>query len=282
MKDNIWMIADSGSTKTDWVLIKNKQCVKKITTKGINPYFQSPQHIQQEIQQQLIPLLPTISLKHIYYYGAGCTPQKAPIIKSILQQALPFVENIEVQSDLLAAARALCGNKEGIACILGTGSNSCYYNGTNIAQQVPALGFILGDEGGGDYLGKCLVSDILKNQLGKQLQQKFFKQFNTNMADIIENVYNQPFPNRYLAQFNVFLEQNKAQQPIHNLLVNAFTLFISRNIMQYPYKTLPLNCIGSIAVIYQEELTLAAKALGVMVGKVCKSPMPGLIAYHTT
>ena len=203
------------------------------------------------------------------------------MVENALRQVLTVDEKVEVNSDLLAAARALCGKEPGIACILGTGSNSCFYDGKQIAWQVPALGFILGDEGSGANLGKRLVSDLLKNQLDDQLKEEFFAQFNTNMADIIENVYRKPFPSRYLASLNVFLEQHKTNKAVHALLVNAFSDFIRRNVMQYDYHKYPMNCIGTIALVYQSELTEAAQALGVKIGTISKAPMEGLLKYHT-
>lgn len=281
MKQNIYLIADSGSTKTDWAVIENNQLGKVITTKGMNPVFQSTDEIIAEITENLLPHLPTKHFSNIFFYGAGCIPEKVSVVENALRQVLTVDEKVEVNSDLLAAARALCGKEPGIACILGTGSNSCFYDGKQIAWQVPALGFILGDEGSGANLGKRLVSDLLKNQLDDQLKAEFFAQFNTNMADIIENVYRKPFPSRYLASLNVFLEQHKTHKAVNALLVNAFSDFICRNVMQYDYHEYPMNCIGTIALVYQSELTEAAQALGVKIGTINKAPMEGLLKYHT-
>lgn len=281
MKQNIYLIADSGSTKTDWAVIENNQLGKVITTKGMNPVFQSTDEMVAEITENLLPYLPTKHFSNIFFYGAGCIPEKVSVVENALRQVLTVDEKVEVNSDLLAAARALCGKEPGIACILGTGSNSCFYDGKQIAWQVPALGFILGDEGSGANLGKRLVSDLLKNQLDDQLKEEFFAQFNTNMADIIENVYRKPFPSRYLASLNVFLEQHKTHKTVHTLLVNAFSDFIRRNVMQYDYHEYPMNCIGTIALVYQSELTEAAQTLGVKIGTISKAPMEGLLKYHT-
>lgn len=281
MKQNIYLIADSGSTKTDWAVIEDNQLGKVITTKGMNPVFQSTDEMVAEITENLLPHLPTKHFSNIFFYGAGCIPEKVSVVENALRQVLTVDQKVEVNSDLLAAARALCGKKPGIACILGTGSNSCFYDGKQIAWQVPALGFILGDEGSGANLGKRLVSDLLKNQLDDQLKEEFFAQFNTNMADIIENVYRKPFPSRYLASLNVFLEQHKTHKAVHALLVNAFSDFIRRNVMQYDYHEYPMNCIGTIAIVYQSELTEAAHSLGVKIGTISKAPMEGLLKYHT-
>lgn len=275
-----FIIADSGSTKTDWCVVENGQPSSNISTKGMNPFFQTPEDMEHEIRRNLLPHLAHYKISAVHFYGAGCIPAKIPAVTETLKRCMPVTETTEVNSDLLAAARSLCGHRPGIACILGTGSNSCFYDGKEIALNVPALGFILGDEGSGAYLGKLLVGDILKNQLPEALKEKFFKQFDTNMADIIEHVYRQPFPNRYLAGLNVFLEENKDVPKIHSLLVNAFKAFIRRNVMQYDYRTYPMHCVGSIAHIYREQLAEAAATLGVTQGIIAKSPAEGLIRYH--
>lgn len=280
MKAKPFMIADSGSTKTDWCVVENGQLVKTIPTKGMNPFFQTSEEMEDEIRKNLLPHMAHHEIAAIYFYGAGCIPTKVSVVTETLKRCIPDVETVEVNSDLLAAARGLCNHQPGIACILGTGSNSCFYDGKEISCNVPALGFILGDEGSGANLGKLLVGDILKNQLPEPLKEKFFKQFDTNMADIIEHVYRLPFPNRYLASLNIFLEENKSVPQIQALLVNAFKDFIQRNVMQYDYQTYPMNCVGTIAHIYGKELAEAASTLGVKLGTITKSPVEGLIRYH--
>ena len=170
------LIADSGSTKTDWCLVEHGEVLQQIFTKGTNPFFQSEEEISNEIATTLLPQLQASELDAVYFYGAGCA----------------FPDKIET---VRAAARSLCGHHAGIACIMGTGSNSCYYDGGKIVQNVSPLGFILGDEGSGACLGKLLVSDILKNQMTPELKEKFLSQFNLTPADIIDRVYRKPFPN---------------------------------------------------------------------------------------
>lgn len=281
MKPSTLLIADSGSTKTDWRIIQDGKETHAIATKGMNPFFQTPSEMETELRSSLLPHLPVPLFDAIYFYGAGCTPEKSQVVAQTLQQCIKVKDCIEVHSDLLAAARGLCGHQPGIACILGTGSNSCFFDGTAITANVPALGFILGDEGSGANLGKRLVGDLLKNQLDDELKNKFFCQFNTSMAEVIDKVYRQPFPSRYLASLNVFLEQNRTHEGIHRLLVRAFQDFIERNVMQYSYEKYAMNCIGTIAVVYQPELAEAADRCGVTLGKICKSPTEGLIQYHT-
>lgn len=275
-----FIIADSGSTKTDWCVVENGMCINTIATKGMNPFFQTSEDMEAEIEENLLPHIASHDISAIYFYGAGCIPAKVPMVEQVLQRCFPEATAIEVNSDLLAAARSLCGHDVGIACILGTGSNSCFYDGEDISFNVPALGFILGDEGSGANLGRLLVGDILKNQLTDTLKEKFFAQFNTNMTEIIERVYRQPFPNRYLAGLSVFLIENREVAQVHRLLVNAFQAFIQRNVMQYDYTLYPMNCVGSIAYHYRSELMEAAQALGVKVGAIVKSPIDGLVAYH--
>ena len=202
------LIADSGSTKTDWCVILDNTPIKRIGTKGLNPFFQSEEEIQQELTHSLLPQLPEGTIDSVYFYGAGCTPEKAPTLRRAIADSLPVVGNIKAYSDMLAAARGLCGREAGITCILGTGSNSCFYDGKEIVNHISPLGFILGDEGSGAVLGKLLVGDILKNQLSPTIKEVFLKQFDLTVPEIIDRVYRQPFPNRFLASLSPFIAQH--------------------------------------------------------------------------
>ena len=194
------LIADSGSTKTDWCVVENGVLLQQIFTKGTNPFFQSEEEISNEIATALLPQLKTSELDAVYFYGAGCGfPDKISMVHRAITKHLSVKNEVEVNTDMLAAARGLCGHDSGIACIMGTGSNSCYYDGKSIVTNVSPLGFILGDEGSGACLGKLLVGDILKNQMTPELKEKFLKQFDLTPADIIDRVYRKPFPNRFLA-----------------------------------------------------------------------------------
>ena len=276
------LIADSGSTKTDWCIVFNGTLIKRIGTKGINPFFQSEEEIQQELTASLLPQLPEGTINSVYFYGAGCTPEKAPVLRRAIADSLPVIGNIKANSDMLAAARGLCGHEAGIACILGTGSNSCLYDGCNIVDNVSPLGFILGDEGSGAVLGKRLVGDLLKNQLSAKLKDKFLTQFNLTVPEIIDRVYRKPFPNRFLAGLSSFLEENISEPGIRELLVSSFHDFLKRNVMQYKgYADYPIHFIGSIAYFYKHELVMAGNELNIRIGKVVKSPMDGLIEYHS-
>ena len=276
------LIADSGSTKTDWCVVENGVLVQQIFTKGTNPFFQSEEEISNEIATALLPELKTDEFDAVYFYGAGCGfPDKIEIVHRAISKQLKVKGNVEVATDMLAAARGLCGREAGIACIMGTGSNSCYYDGVNIVANVSPLGFILGDEGSGACLGKLMVGDLLKNQMNPELKEKFLKQFDLTPADIIDRVYRKPFPNRFLASLSPFLAQNINEPCVHELVLNSFKAFFKRNIMQYEnYQNLKVNLIGSVAFYYKEVLAEAAEAMGIQLGTIIQSPMEGLIKYH--
>ena len=276
------LIADSGYTKTDWCVVENGVLVQQIFTKGTNPFFQSEEEISNEIATALLPELKTDEFDAVYFYGAGCGfPDKIEIVHRAISKQLKVKGNVEVATDMLAAARGLCGREAGIACIMGTGSNSCYYDGENIVANVSPLGFILGDEGSGACLGKLMVGDLLKNQMTPELKEKFLKQFNLTPADIIDRVYRKPFPNRFLASLSPFLSQNINEPCVHDLVLNSFKAFFKRNIMQYEnYQNLKVNLIGSVAFYYKEVLAEAAEAMGIQLGTIIQSPMEGLIKYH--
>lgn len=275
------LIADSGSTKTDWCVILDNTPIKRIGTKGLNPFFQSEEEIQQELTHSLLPQLPEGTIDSVYFYGAGCTPEKAPTLRRAIADSLPVVGNIKAYSDMLAAARGLCGREAGITCILGTGSNSCFYDGKEIVNHISPLGFILGDEGSGAVLGKLLVGDILKNQLSPAIKEAFLKQFDLTVPEIIDRVYRQPFPNRFLASLSPFIAQHLEEPRIRQLVLGSFIAFLRRNVMQYDYTQYPAHFIGSVAHCYKEILQEAAQETGIRIGKILQSPMEGLIQYHS-
>ena len=275
------LIADSGSTKTDWCVILDNTPIKRIGTKGLNPFFQSEEEIQQELTHSLLPQLPEGTIDSVYFYGAGCTPEKAPTLRRAIADSLPIVGNIKAYSDMLAAARGLCGREAGITCILGTGSNSCFYDGKEIVNHISPLGFILGDEGSGAVLGKLLVGDILKNQLSPAIKEAFLKQFDLIVPEIIDRVYRQPFPNRFLASLSPFIAQHLEEPGIRQLVLGSFIAFLRRNVMQYDYTQYPAHFIGSVAHCYKEILQEAAQETGIRIGKILQSPMEGLIQYHS-
>lgn len=276
------LIADSGSTKTDWSLCESGKLLQSISTKGINPFYQSSEEILQAVSTELIPNIENPQLiKDVFFYGAGCLyPDKNQSIKDAFMPFIPDA-SFEIKSDLYAACHALLGRESGVACILGTGSNSCLYDGKEIKQHVSPLGFILGDEGGGAHLGKLLVSDFLKNQLPDELKKLFFEEFQTSVSEIMENVYRRPFPNRYLASLSRFLSNHIEEPECYNIVHHSFTQFFERNIMQYDISDdMPVNFVGSVAYYYSEILERVASEFGLWIDKIEKSPMSGLITYH--
>ncbi len=275
------LIADCGSTKTDWVLISDKHGTLGIQTEGINPVRDSQGAILDIIRQQLLPRLPiaTNELEHIYFYGSGCIPPFSQIVIDCLQQVF-LTTLLHVESDLLGAARALCGHHEGIACILGTGSNSCLFDGTEIIAHTPPLGFILGDEGSGSVLGRKLVSKILKGLMPTHLSKAFKEQYDLEMPDIINKVYRQAQPNKFLASFVPFLSEHRAEPEIHQLLTEEFHNFLMHNIMPYGRKDLPLHFVGSIAYVFQQELQESLQKEGYQLGQVLRQPALELAKYH--
>ena len=274
------LIADSGSTKTDWCLVDNGVLVKQIFTKGTNPFFQTEDEISAEVSENLLPYLDTAKVDAVWFYGAGCAfPEKNEIVRAAIARHLDVP--IEVGSDLLGAARGLCGSQPGIACILGTGSNSCFYDGKEIVSNVSPLGFILGDEGSGAVLGKMLVGDVLKNQLPAALKEEFLARYELTPAIILERVYKKPFPNRFLASLSPFLVEHLDVPEIHTLVQNGFKAFFERNVKQYDYKQYPVHLIGSLAYYYRSVLQEAAEQTGVRLGTIKQSPMEGLISYHS-
>lgn len=276
------LIADCGSTKIDWCVVENGKVVNQIFTCGMNAVMLTEEEMAARIAEELVPELKGASFEAVYFYGAGCINEEVcNNVANAIRKNIP-APVIEVHTDLLAAARALCGRSAGIACIMGTGSNSCYYDGEKICDNVSPLGYILGDEGSGAVLGKILLGDVLKNQLPKEICEKFLKEFELDRMTIIRRVYKEPQGNRFLASVTPFLIQNIHEPSVHNLVLNAFKAFFVRNVAQYEgYKDLKVNFIGSIAYYYRAVLEEAAKETGCTVGTIIKSPMEGLIKFHT-
>ena len=273
------LIADSGSTKTDWCVSAEGKQLQRIATIGLNPFFLQEEAIGEEILSSLLPELQTSTFDALYFYGAGCLPEKVSMMQNALGKYLE-VKTIEVNSDMLGAARGLSGRNPGIVCILGTGSNSCYYDGEKMLSNVSPLGFILGDEGSGAVLGKILVGDLLKNQLPAGLKEKFLQEFDLSPSMIIERVYRQPFPNRFLASLSPFLLRNIENAAVRSLVFNSFRSFLMRNVMQYDYKRYPIYFIGSIAYHYRDILEEAVLSCGMQLGNIMQNPMEGLLKYH--
>ena len=276
------LIADSGSTKVDWKVVDNGKVVKRATTKGINPFFQTEEEISNEIETTLILQLDNQEFSNVYFYGAGCTFDKVDVVKRAIRKNISVRNDIEVNTDMLAAARGLCGYTSGIACILGTGSNSCYYNGRMIEDNISPLGFILGDEGSGASLGKLFLGDLLKNQMTLGLKEKFLTRYNLTTSEIVDRVYRKPFPNRFLAQFTPFLLENLGDPYIHSMVMSSFISFLRKNVMQYyNYDKLPIHFVGSVAYHFQNPLRDALMIMDMKPGKIIQTPMEGLIKFHS-
>ena len=274
------IVADSGSTKTTWsVKDLSSGQLSTFQTSGINPFYQDEQTIFRMLKSEFETDIGLVN--KIHFYGAGCAnPEVNKVVKTAMNQFFGC-DQIEVESDLLAAARALCQHEPGIACILGTGSNSCYYNGSRIEKQVSPLGFILGDEGSGAVIGKRLLADILKHQLPEHIIHSFFGYYKTTQAEIMDNIYRQPFPNRYAARFTRFISDNPDEPSLNELVTQEFGLFFRRNVLQYPQASeLPVHFTGSIAWHFQDLLIEVAKSHQLHLGKIIQAPMDGLLTYH--
>lgn len=275
------LLADGGSTKVDWCLVDKGQLVKQVFTKGANPFFRSREDISEEIKTALLPQLVGYTIDNVYFYGAGCAfPEKNDIVRAAIADHIK-ASSIEVGSDLLAAAKGLCGKNKGIACIIGTGSNSCFYDGQKIVENVSPLGYILGDEGSGAVLGRLFLGACLKNQLTAGLKEKFLEQFELTPAIILEKVYKEPLPNRFLASLSPFLKEHISDKTIYALVYNAFKDFFVKNVMQYDYKNNEVHLTGSLSYHYQDVLRKVGEDLGIKIGTIVQLPMEGLIKYHS-
>ena len=271
------LIADSGSTKTAWAVVENPNNV--IKTDGINPIFMDSVQIENTLRTQLAPNIAE-TITEVYFYGAGCAnEEKINIVRTAIQSVFGDIK-VEIASDLLGAAHGLCGHESGIACILGTGSNSCLYENDNISWNVPALGFILGDEGSGAVLGKLLMGNIFKNQLPEAVKEDFVQTYGYNMMDVIEKVYRAPLPNRFLASFGPFIAKHKEVPEMKEMITTALESFIIRNVKQYPYTTMPVSFTGSIAYYFADILKDLSVKHNFKIGRISQDPLQGLVEYH--
>jgi N-acetylglucosamine kinase-like BadF-type ATPase len=278
---NCILIADSGSTKTDWILTTSENSILEVETLGINPVRDSRDAIFDIIKNHLASQLPEeYKVDQIFFYGAGCIDPYKKNIAEVLISIFGSDTRIAVESDLLGAARALCGNQAGIACILGTGSNSCLYDGKEIIANTSPLGYILGDEGSGAFLGKTLVGNILKKIFSQKLQDSFFKKYGLTPSIIINKVYREPMPNRFLASLVPFLAEHREEPEIHDMLIGAFRLFFERNVKAYRHPEMEINCVGSIAFYFKQEITDAAAKEGLKMGKILQKPAQDLAFFH--
>lgn len=273
------LIADSGATKAEWCLIKDGK-KKTIVTQGISPYFFSPEEIRILLEKEF-SIKTKAEVTEIYFYGTGLfDPANAKMMKKVLKQVFPDAK-AEADHDMLGAARGLCGRSKGIACNLGTGIFSCYYDGNKIVQSRPGLGYALGDEGGGAYLGKKVIQYYLYEIFDEDLRYRFEDKYHTSRAEILENVYKKPFPNRYLATFALFLAENRGHYMIENILEDGLNDFFFYHLSKYrEVWKLPVNFVGSIAFGFKDVLQLLCNSYEFELGKVIQKPMKGLVEYH--
>lgn len=275
----VW-IADAGATKVDWCGLEDDEVKMRFSTSGISPVSMS----DIDIRSSLTPLVDNKSILNadaLFFYGAGlaskCLTER---IQCILASFMPSA-SIHLFSDMIGAARALCGRQSGVVSILGTGSNSCLYDGKRIIAQTPSLGWALGDEGSGNALGRRLVCDIMKGVSTKSISSEFFNIYDLTPADLIEHVYRGASPNAYLASFVPFIvERINSDEWLRDMCIDEFRRFIRRNIVAYGAEWHEINFCGSIAYIFSELLNEACRLEGYIIGKIIKSPIEGLIKYH--
>ncbi len=277
----IKLIADSGSTKTEWCLLKNNKPVV-FTTQGMSPYFVDGAGMEKIILEEVFSHLKKTPINEIHFYGTGCkNPANVKMVKKVFQKLFKGAF-VDIDNDLSGAAKSLCGKEKGIACILGTGSNSCYYNGKRIVQNSPGLGFILGDEGSGAYLGKKVIQHFLYHIFDEDLRAKFNARFITNDSEILEAVYKKPLPNRYLASFAIFLAENRGHYMIENMIEDGLNDFFCTHIIKYKESAkLPVHFTGGIAFGFKDMIEQLCNRYDLQTGNIFRSPMEGLIRYHS-
>jgi glucosamine kinase len=276
------LIAESGATKAEWCLVGNGK-KKSFITQGISPYFFNEEKITGLLQNELLPSMPgSAKVENIYYYGTGMRNQEnVKMLKRSLQKVFTKAK-IEVNDDMLAAARGLNGNGKGLACNLGTGSFCCFYNGKKIVKQTPGIGYVLGDEGSGAYLGKKVLQYFLYDTFDEELRYKFDDKYKTSPVSILENVYRKPLANRYLASFTLFLSENRGHYMIENIIEDGLNDFFFFHLCKYrEIWTFPVSFVGSVAFGFKDVLQQLCNSYEFELGNVMKSPMEGLIKYHS-
>jgi len=275
-----YIIADSGATKCQWTMVSSN---KKTTfaTVGISPYFLSAAQIQALVEKTFKNKIKLDSVNAVYFYGTGLSnPQNVTQLKKALK-AVFTKASFDIQTDLVAAARATCQNKKGVACILGTGSNTGFYNGKKITKNSPGLGYVLGDEGSGAYLGKKVIQYYLYKTYDEDLMSRFEKKFATSKDEILNNVYKEATPNRYLAKFTEFLVENRGHYMIENIIEDGLNDFFYTHINKMNEAWLyPIHFVGSVAFGFKDIIKQLALSYEIELGSIVKSPMQGLITYH--
>jgi N-acetylglucosamine kinase-like BadF-type ATPase len=277
------LIADGGSTKTNWCLINEAGRKIHFNTEGYNPYFAKQDYIENSLRTTLPDTLDASKVEEVYYYGAGCSTDANKKIVSDAMQKVFTNAKIYVDHDLLASCRALLGDEPGFAAILGTGTNTCLYDGNEITLNIDSLGYFLGDEGSGSYIGKRLLADYMKGFMPKGLSESFFNIYGLSNEDIFDNIYNKPLPNRFCASFSKFLYDFKTVYPEYteDVVDTAFTAFFEKLVKHYPnYKKHLLNVVGSVGYSFRDRLSVVADKYEMGVGKIIRSPIDDLVDYH--
>jgi len=276
------LIADSGSTKTSWILTDGRSIINQISTIGFNPNYYKDNDFENIIKNELLPFLVDIKISNIYFYGSGCsTSTNCTIIKNILSRI--FINaTIDIRHDLFGAAVALLNNKKGIACILGTGSNSCSWDGEQIIENVPSVGYLLGDEGSGIHIGKKILKGVLENKAPNSIIDNFYNHYNTNFDETITNLYNLPKPNQYISAISIFAKNNIQNDWVRSMVKQSFVDFIKNQVVQYHnYSKLKVSFTGSIAYYFSEILTESCAENNIIIGDIMKDPILGLYNYHS-
>ena len=280
LTDTIKVIAESSSTRTEWALVQGDKIIEHAYTEGLNPFFQTRREISHIIRLGLPPEFFKRRWSHVYYYGAGCSnPEKNKIVESSL--VAQFKTPVTVDSDLVGAARGLLVHEPGLACILGTGSNSCLYDGNQIIKHVRSGGYILGDEGSGAAMGRLFIGDLLKGFVPSDIRDSFVEKFNLNVDLLLDEVYNNPHANRNLRNYGVFLSDHLQNEYVYRLVFNEISRFFERTILQYDYQNYAINFVGSVACQFSEVLLSVASKYGANIKKIVRASMPGLVIYHT-
>ncbi len=277
---NNYIIADSGATKCQWTLVIGKQ-KKTITTIGISPYFLSTSQIIETIQKGFQKKIDPSSIDAVYFYGTGLSnPLNVASIKKALKSVFSKAK-LDIQTDLVAVARATCQHHKGVACILGTGSNTGYYNGKKIVKNSPGLGYVLGDEGSGAYLGKKVLQYYLYQTFDEELMHSFESKYQVNKDQILDSIYKQPLPNRYMASFAEFLSAHRGHYMIENIIEDGINDFFFAHLNKLNESWLyPIHFAGSVAYVFRDVIQQLATAYELEIGKIIKSPMEGLLVYH--
>lgn len=275
------LVADSGSTKTNWCLLKPKKEIFYFDTEGYNPYFVSIGHIVESLKNNLPKNIDALKISEIYFYGAGCFDDKIDIIKNALQQIF-IAANIQVGLDLLGSAKSVLGDKSGFAAILGTGTNSCIYDGNKIIANIDSLGYLLGDEGSGFYIGRKLLGDYIRAYMPVAVRDEFFKVYGLSREDIMDRIYSEKLPNRFCAGFTQFISDSVADIAYtHQLVKNAFIDFFECLVTKYEnYDQYTFNCTGSIGFAFKNILEETASLYKMKIGAIIKTPIEGLAQYH--